>query len=61
MKYILENKQTNPGFKFLVKINKFKAGYFLHNSVEKAMEKARVLSLTEYPIVVIYEPVKDRC
>lgn len=60
MKYILENKQTEPDFKFMVKTNKPEAGYFLYNSVDSAMEKAMVLSLAEYPIVVIYEPVEDR-
>ena len=59
MKYILANKETEPGFKFLVKLNKADAGYFLYNNAEEAMEKARVLSLSEYPISLIYEPVKN--
>ncbi len=59
VKYILANKETEPGFKFLVKINKADVGYFLYNNTEEAMEKARVLSLSEYPISLIYEPVKD--
>lgn len=59
MKYILENKETEPGFKFLVKLNKADAGYFLYNDVEEAMEKARILSLLEYPISLIYEPSKN--
>lgn len=59
MKYFLNNKQEEPLFKFLVKINKAEAGYYLFNDVEMAMEKARVLSLAEYPISLIYETVKD--
>lgn len=55
----MANKETKPGFKFLVKLNKADAGYFLYNSAEKAMEKAKLLSLVEYPISLIYEPVKD--
>lgn len=60
MKYILQDKETEPGFKFLVKLNKPEAGYFLYNNAEEAMEKARLLSISEYPISLIYEPVKDR-
>lgn len=59
MKYILKNKHTDPGFKFLVKLNKPDAWYFLYNNTEEAMEKARILSLVGYPISLIYEPVKD--
>ena len=59
MKYLLSNKQTDPGFKFLVKVNKADAGYFLYNDIEEAMRKARILSLTEWPITLIYEPFKD--
>lgn len=60
MRYILENKETEPSFKFLVKSNNADAGYYLYNDVEEAMEKARILSLVEYPISLIYEPSKDR-
>lgn len=59
MKYILDSKQTEPRFKFLVKLNKADVGYYLYNTVVEAMEKARILSLVEYPISLIYEPVKN--
>lgn len=35
------------------------AGYLLYNNAEEAMKKARILFLVEYPISLIYEPVKD--
>lgn len=60
MKYILQDKETEPGFKYLVKLNKPDTGYFLYNDIVEAMEKARILSLVEYPISLIYEPIKDR-
>ena len=59
MRYSLKDKVTEPGFNFFVKINNPSAGYFLYNSIEKAMEKARILSLATSKIVYIYEPTKN--
>lgn len=59
-RYILPDKKTRPGFSFLVKTNTAKHSYYLFSSFERAMNQARVLSLTEFPLVIIYEPCQDK-
>ena len=60
MKYMLKSKTEKPGFSFLVKTNTAKQSYYLFTDFERAMKKARVLSLTEFPLVVVYEPCQDK-
>lgn len=59
MKYILKNKKEEPQFRFFVKLNTSNMDYWLFNDIERALNHARVLSLTSYPISVVYEPVRN--
>lgn len=60
MQYILHNKYEKPAFSFLVKINTSNHDYYLFTDFEKAAEKARILSISEFPLTVIYEPIIDK-
>lgn len=60
MRYPLQAKQEKPAFSFLVKTNTANHDYFLFTDYEKALNKARVLSLSEFPLVIIYEPCVDK-
>ncbi len=60
MKIVLKDKKTEPSFKYYVKLNTPCFDYYVFDDFEQAMNKARVLSLTEFPIVVVMEPDKDK-
>lgn len=60
MKFILKSKNEKPAFSFFVRTNTTNAGYYLFNDLEKALSKARVLSLTKFPRVIVYEPCQDK-
>ena len=55
MKIVLKNKSAKPPFQFCVKANTWCSDYYAFNDFEKAMNKARVLSLAEFPIVNVME------
>lgn len=60
MKYCLSDKLEKPNFLFLVKLNTSNHDYYLFDNFEKAMEKARVLSLSTFPLSIVYEPCIDK-
>lgn len=60
VKYTLKNKTEKPGFSYLVKTNTSNPGYYLFTDFERAMNQARVLSLTKFPLAIVYEPCQDR-
>lgn len=59
MKYELKNKKEEPNFKYLVKLNNACYDYYLYNDFESAAEQAHLLSLTTFPIVIVYSVVKN--
>lgn len=59
-KYNLESKKEKPRFLFFVKPNTANHDYYLYTDFEKAMGKARILSLAEFPLSVVYEPCVDK-
>lgn len=58
-KIILKNRREKPPFLFYVKINTANQDYYAFDDFEDAMNKARVLSIAEYPIVVVLEPIQN--
>ncbi len=50
-KIILKNRREKPPFLFYVKINTANQDYYAFDDFEDAMNKARVLSIAEYPIM----------
>ena len=60
MKIVLKDKKTEPSFKYYVKLNAPCFDYYVFDDFDQAMNKARVLSLTEFPIVIVMEPDKDK-
>lgn len=60
MKYSLKSKTEKPGFSYLVKTNTSNHNYYLFTDLERALNKARVLSLTEFPLSIVYEPCVGR-
>lgn len=59
-KYVLKNKTEKPGFSFLVKKNTANHNYYLFTDLERALNHARVMSLSEFPLVIVYEPCQDK-
>lgn len=59
-KIILKNRREKPPFSYYVKINTANQDYYAFDGFEDAMNKARVLSIAEYPIVVVLEPVQNK-
>lgn len=59
MVYQLVNKCEKPDFLYYVKENTSSFDYYLFHDYEKAMECARILSLTKFPIAIIREPMQD--
>ena len=60
MKIELKNKKTKPPFQFFVKENIWNPDYYVYNSFEDAMNKARVLSQTKFPLVNVMEVSEDK-
>lgn len=60
MKIVLKNKSEKPPFRFFVKANTWRSDYYVFNDFEKAMNKARVLSLTKFPIVNVMETYESK-
>lgn len=56
--YIEEQKRKTTVL-FYVKINTANQDYYAFDDFEDAMNKARVLSIAEYPIVVVLEPIQN--
>lgn len=59
MKVSLKDKRTKPPFSFYVKENTSSFNYYAFDDFELAMEKARVLSISKFPIAIIMEPYED--
>ena len=59
-KIVLRDKREEPPFKFYVRTNTSNFDYYVYDDFEEAMGKARTLSITEFPIVVVMEPDKDK-
>lgn len=59
MKILLKDKKTKPPFLFYVKENRSEFDYYAFNDFEMAMEKARVLSISKFPVSIILEPYQD--
>ena len=55
----LPNKKTKPPFQYFVKENTSNFNYYAFNDIDSALEKARVLSLSKFPISIVLEPYKD--
>ena len=51
----LRSKKEEPPFHFYVKSNNDSGDYYVYNTLEEAMERARVLSITEYPVAFVAE------
>lgn len=45
---------------FYVRKNTSNYNYFAFDDFEEAMDKARILSLTEFPIAMVLEPIKNK-
>lgn len=60
LKFTLKSKIDKPAFSFFVRTNTAGAGYYLFADLEQALNKARVLSLTQFPLVIVYEPCQDK-
>lgn len=56
----LKDKTTKPPFNFFVKENTGDFDYYIFDNVEDAMNKARILSLTNFPISIILEPFQNK-
>lgn len=51
----LRSRAEEPPFHFYVKSNTSSNDYYAYDTIEEAMERARVLSLTEYPVAFVAE------
>ena len=56
MKILLKNRNERPPFSFYVRENTENYDYYAFNNLNEAMAKARILSLTKYPVVMVMEP-----
>lgn len=55
MKIEIKSRNEEPPFHFYVKSCKSGDDYYVYNTLEEAMERARVLSITEYPVAFVAE------
>ena len=53
--YILIDKKTKPGFGFLIKAS-MTYGYYLYDSFNDALDKAKELSHERRQVITIFEP-----
>lgn len=60
MKILLKNKKEKPPFLFYVKENTSSFNYYAFVELEEAMNKAKILSLSGFPIAIVLEPVKNQ-
>nr|DAV32541.1 MAG TPA: hypothetical protein [Caudoviricetes sp.] len=59
-KILLKNRSERPPFSFYVRENTENYDYYAFDDLNEAMAKARILSLTKYPVVMVMEPWKTK-
>lgn len=59
MKIQIKDRKTKPPFGFYVKENTSKIDYYVFDGFEEAMEQARLLSLTRFPVSIVLEPYEN--
>ena len=55
---LLEAKYKQPDFKYYVKPNTSCYDYYTFQDLEEACIRAKTLSLTEFPVSLLYEPIE---
>lgn len=59
MRIHLKDKGTKPPFQFFVKENTSCFDYYIFNDFAEAMEQAKLLSQTKFPVSIVLEPYLD--